>query len=193
MKAYTDPGLSVSATSVNMNQRVWVELKTTGLDEKLVAMVIDSCWATKDAKPDSSPKYYLISKSSCAKDNTVVMDGNGKGTSNSFSFTTFQFSKSVGDVYLHCQVKLCGLKKDKTCVPVFSTLTRTDRQAHHQHTDSRPWLSLGPRWKLVLMNVSCRVFESIYGRTSALHESRTWWYWMIGNWFQLEKKQLLAL
>ncbi|CAJ1064649.1 uncharacterized protein LOC117808825 [Xyrichtys novacula] len=117
MKAYADSDLSVSETSVKINQRVWVELKTTGLDERLVAMVIDSCWATKEVKPDSSPQYHLITKS-CAKDKTVVMDKNGKGTSNSFSFTTFQFSKSTGDVYLHCQVKLCGLKKGKNCVPL---------------------------------------------------------------------------
>ncbi|CAJ1050069.1 uncharacterized protein LOC117808825 [Xyrichtys novacula] len=141
MKAFADAALSAPATSVQLNSRIWVELKTTGLDEKLVAMVIDSCWATKEKNPESTLKYYLISKS-CAnpKDATIKIEGNGVGTSNSFSFNTFQFTKSAGDVYLHCRVKLCGLKKGKTCAPDCKKSGRRRRSVRYLRDDGPPAL-----------------------------------------------------
>ncbi|MEQ2297904.1 hypothetical protein AMECASPLE_039542 [Ameca splendens] len=67
MKAYTDPGRTqavYSNTEVRLNQKIWVELDTDGLDEKLVAVVTDSCWATDQASPTGGRKYYLI-KNGC--------------------------------------------------------------------------------------------------------------------------------
>ncbi|XP_074518402.1 alpha-tectorin-like [Halichoeres trimaculatus] len=118
MQTFLDPALSKPATSMQINQQVWVGLKTTGLDPKLVVIVIDSCWVTKTKDPEKAPKYFLIS-GSCRnpKDNTVKMEGNGKGTSGSFCFNTFLFPDGKSDMFLHCKVKLCDLKAGKTCVP----------------------------------------------------------------------------
>ena len=55
MKAYTNPdhtGLVGPSTTIQLNQRVYVELKTEGLDEKMVAIATDSCWATNQQSVD---------------------------------------------------------------------------------------------------------------------------------------------
>ncbi|XP_060890997.1 pancreatic secretory granule membrane major glycoprotein GP2-like [Labrus mixtus] len=136
MKAYSDAGLKQTATSVTLNQKIWVELKTTGLDSNFVAVVIDSCWANKNKESDKLPKYDLI-KTGCAnpKDKSVTVEGNGEGTSSVLSFSMLQFSKSNGDVFLHCKVNLCG-KKDKSCAPVCNSKRR--RSARNMYLKGAP-------------------------------------------------------
>ncbi|XP_034534387.1 uncharacterized protein LOC117808825 [Notolabrus celidotus] len=137
MKVFSDVELKQPATSVQMNDRVWVELKTTGLDAKLVAIVIDSCWATKEKKTDAEPKYDLITES-CPKDKTMVLKDNGKGLSGSFSFKTFQFTSSTApSIFLHCKVKLCTIKEGKTCVKTCKGKRRR-RFASFMEEDSAP-------------------------------------------------------
>lgn len=63
MAAYTDGGLQnrvESSTEIQLNQKVWLQLKTEGLDGDLVAIVTDSCWATTQPSTDSSPRYDLV-------------------------------------------------------------------------------------------------------------------------------------
>ncbi|XP_032439507.1 alpha-tectorin-like isoform X1 [Xiphophorus hellerii] len=120
MKAYTDPGLTRAldpTTGVVLNQKIWVELTTTGLDANVIAVETDSCWATSRDSPSSQPRYGLI-KNGCADpgDQTVQVEGNGEGTSNRFSFNMFQFTGSAGDVYLHCKLQLC-VKQGNSCTP----------------------------------------------------------------------------
>ncbi|PWA13917.1 hypothetical protein CCH79_00018520, partial [Gambusia affinis] len=120
MKAYTDPGLTHaldSTTAVVLNQKIWVELTTTGLDASVIAVETDSCWATSRDSPSSQPRYDLI-KNGCADpgDQMVQVEGNGEGTSNRFSFNMFQFTGSTGAVYLHCKLHLCD-KQGSSCTP----------------------------------------------------------------------------
>ncbi|XP_070849844.1 alpha-tectorin-like [Chaetodon trifascialis] len=115
MKAYTDARHTEavdSNTEVQLNQKIWVVLETDGLDDGLVAVVTDSCWATNQA---GSLRYNLI-KDGCATDQTVDVEENGKGTSSRFSFNMFQFSRSSSDVSVHCNVNLCA-NLNQTCVP----------------------------------------------------------------------------
>ncbi|XP_072233021.1 alpha-tectorin-like [Leuresthes tenuis] len=123
MKAYTDAGRTQvldSSTDVVLNQKIWVELETDGLDEDLVAVVTDSCWATSQESSSSTPRYDLI-QDGCPNtaDQTVEVEGNGEGTFNYFSFNMFQFSGSSSEVYLHCKLELC-VKQNNVCVPVVS-------------------------------------------------------------------------
>ncbi|CAI5660805.1 unnamed protein product [Oreochromis niloticus] len=117
--SFTDAGRKQaveSNTEVQLNQKIWVELKTDGLDGDMVVMVTDSCWATDQPSPDSTPRYDLIING-CANpaDQTVQVEGNGLGTANYFSFNMFQFTESSGEVYLHCKLHLCP--KQNNCVP----------------------------------------------------------------------------
>uniref|UniRef100_A0A3B5AT48 ZP domain-containing protein n=1 Tax=Stegastes partitus TaxID=144197 RepID=A0A3B5AT48_9TELE len=121
MKAYSDPAHTQAVdrnTELQLNQKIWVELDTVGLEGGLVALVTDSCWATKDQQSNSTKRHKLI-ENGCASpgDQTVKVMGNGLGTSNSFSFNMFQFSGSSGEVYLHCKLQLC-VKAKTSCDPV---------------------------------------------------------------------------
>lgn len=63
IKAYTDAGRTQVVqlnSEVRLNQRIWVELETNGLDGSMVTVVSDSCWATNQASPTSSPRHGLI-------------------------------------------------------------------------------------------------------------------------------------
>ncbi|KAL7370027.1 hypothetical protein ABVT39_016779 [Epinephelus coioides] len=116
MRAYTDPEhihRIRPTTEIQLNQRVWLELKTEGLDSNMVALVTDSCWATSQPLANDTLRYNLIING-CGNDSTVEVEGNGMGTSNSFSFNVFQFTGHSGDIYLHCEVKLC-LKQEEDC------------------------------------------------------------------------------
>ncbi|CAG5893345.1 unnamed protein product, partial [Menidia menidia] len=120
MKAFTDAGRTTLVdpnTDVLLNQKVWVELETDGLDGNLVALVIDSCWATSQSSPTSTPSYDLI-LNGCENpdDRTVDVEKNGEGTLSYFAFKMFDFSGKSGEVYLHCELQLCA-KKDNSCIP----------------------------------------------------------------------------
>lgn len=63
MKAFTDGSRTQVLTpdsEVKLNQRIWVELETDGLNGDLVSVVTDSCWATDNQMSNSTPKYDLI-------------------------------------------------------------------------------------------------------------------------------------
>ncbi|XP_042283229.1 alpha-tectorin-like [Thunnus maccoyii] len=142
MKAYTDADRTQaveSSTEIQLEQTIWVELKTDGLDDKLVAVVTDSCWATNEASSSGSLRYDLIVKGcSNPADQTVKVQANGLGTSNYFSFNMFQFSGKSGDVYLHCKLNLCVKKKNSTCAPSCSGGKRGRRSVRTTYEDVNP-------------------------------------------------------
>ncbi|XP_074479778.1 uncharacterized protein LOC141760657 [Sebastes fasciatus] len=138
MKAYTDAGRTRAVrlgTHVKLDQKIWVELKTDGLEGSLVAVVTDSCWATSEASPGANPRYDLITNG-CGNpnDKTLKVEGNGLGTSNHFSFNMFRFSRTSGDVYLHCKVKLCP-KLNQDCSPSCSGGVRGRRSSRPKYED----------------------------------------------------------
>uniref|UniRef100_A0A8D2ZHG3 ZP domain-containing protein n=1 Tax=Scophthalmus maximus TaxID=52904 RepID=A0A8D2ZHG3_SCOMX len=122
MKAFSDAGRTRAiepSTELRLKQSVWVELKTDGLDDKLVAVVTDSCWATDLPLANSSLRYDLIvSGCSNTADQTVKVMGNGLGTD---------------VVYLHCKLNLCA-KKGNTCAPSCGGKRRR-RSARSQYED----------------------------------------------------------
>lgn len=63
MNAYNNSGrtnLVGPNSEVRLNQKIWVELKTDGLDGTLVALVTRSCWATSQPAPNATVRYDLI-------------------------------------------------------------------------------------------------------------------------------------
>ncbi|CAI5660863.1 unnamed protein product [Oreochromis niloticus] len=135
MKAFTDAGRTQaveSNTEVQLNQKIWVELKTDGLDGDMVVMVTDSCWATDQPSPDSTPRYDLIINR-CANpaDQTVQVKENGLGTSNYFSFNMFEFTGGSGEVFLHCKLHVCP--KQNNCVPTCPGAAHRRRYARSKY------------------------------------------------------------
>lgn len=47
-------------TKLHLNQKVWFEMKADGLDDKKVALVMHSCFATNEPSANSSLRYNLI-------------------------------------------------------------------------------------------------------------------------------------
>ncbi|KAK2863507.1 hypothetical protein Q5P01_003040 [Channa striata] len=132
MNAYTDSKrtkLLNSDTEVLLDQRVWVELTSYELDDNLINLVTDSCWATPDPSPTGDVTHDLI-VDGCSNPNdpTVMVYDNGLGTSNYFAFKMFRFTGYSGDIYLHCQLQLCI----EDCVPACGARRRR---------------SLGPKYK----------------------------------------------
>ena len=63
MEAYTNPDRTQSIdsnTEIQLNEKLWVELEAYGLDENIVALVTDSCWATNQPSPNGSLRYNLL-------------------------------------------------------------------------------------------------------------------------------------
>lgn len=63
MMAYTDALLheAIQAnTSIQLDQRVWVEFKAEKLDDQMLSLVTESCWATNQPSPESGLRYDLI-------------------------------------------------------------------------------------------------------------------------------------
>ncbi|XP_041857948.1 alpha-tectorin-like [Melanotaenia boesemani] len=138
LEAYTNPDRTEpvdSNTDIALNEKLWVELKADGLDENMLAMVTDSCWATNQPLPAGTLRYDLIIDG-CPNpnDETVTVEGNGMGMSNHFSFNTFQFSGKNGEVYLHCKVELC-VKHEDTCIKSCSQAHRRRRSAAPKYLD----------------------------------------------------------
>ncbi|XP_068590227.1 uncharacterized protein [Cebidichthys violaceus] len=141
MKAYTNAdrmNAILPSNNIELDQKIWVELKTDGLDEKMVHVVTDSCWATDQPSPSGSLRYDLIIKG-CPNpaDQTVKVEGNGLGTSNYFSFNTFQFFSKTGEVYLHCRLEMC-VKQNNACAPLCSQAGRRRRSTMSKYEDENP-------------------------------------------------------
>ncbi|KAI4806020.1 hypothetical protein KUCAC02_010612 [Chaenocephalus aceratus] len=143
MKAYSDAernNVIQPDTDIQLDQHIWVEIETEGLDEKVVVMVMDSCWATDQPSPSGALRYDLIANG-CANpaDQTVKVEGNGLGTSNFFSFNSFQFTGSSANVYLHCKLELC-VNQSNACAPICSEGARRRRSAFAEYEDKNPAL-----------------------------------------------------
>ncbi|XP_062245614.1 uncharacterized protein LOC133955001 [Platichthys flesus] len=141
MKAFKDPSFKEALqlrTEMQLDEKLWVELRADGLDDKMVAVVTDSCWATDQPSPNGSLRYDLIIKG-CPNpaDSTVKVKNNGQGTSNSFSFNAFQFSGQDGEVFLHCRVTLCVMK-GSNCIPRCGLGHRRRRSIMSKDEDENP-------------------------------------------------------
>ncbi|XP_028435413.1 uromodulin isoform X2 [Perca flavescens] len=124
-------------TELVLGQEVWVTLMTEGLNDTMVSIVTDSCWATNQPSPNASLRHDLvINRCPNPADQTVSMQGNGLGTFNVFSFNMFQFSGKAGDIYLHCQLVLCP----STCPPTCSRGGRRRRSPRSKRADENPAL-----------------------------------------------------
>ncbi|XP_061827923.1 alpha-tectorin-like [Nerophis lumbriciformis] len=145
MTAYKDARRTqpvMSEMDIQLNQRVWVELMTEGLDDNLVFLVTNSCWATSGSSPYEGLRYDLISDGcpSPVEPPVNVMD-NGVAVSNSFTFNMFHFSGGSYEVYLHCKVALCP-NQSGDCQPSCGgpAKRRRRRRVRSEYVDESPAL-----------------------------------------------------
>ncbi|XP_029102568.1 uromodulin-like, partial [Scleropages formosus] len=133
-----------STMEVPINQQVYVAVEVEGLDDRQIATVIDSCWATPINDPLSSVRWDLIVQE-CPNpaDGTVEILQNGVSTSSRFSFKMLTFtSNTTTTVFLHCQIHLCVLSGNNcstSCYP--GNQQRVRRAVKFRDTSS---MSIGP-------------------------------------------------
>ncbi|CAK6971012.1 alpha-tectorin-like [Scomber scombrus] len=147
MIPYEDAGFRFPLTrsrnlEMEINQRLYIEVQTGGVDRRQISTILDSCWATpfNDA---SYPVHWDLITTECPnpEDGTVELVQNGISTVACFSFRMFTFT-NFSSIYLHCQVHLCLLSHNNCtthCYPGYHT--RVVRDISHHDTAA---ISLGP-------------------------------------------------
>ncbi|KAI4885574.1 hypothetical protein NFI96_027657, partial [Prochilodus magdalenae] len=100
--------------TLDENQQIFVAVDVEGVDERQIALVIDSCWGTPVNNTNSSLFWPLVSEE-CPnpQDGTVKVLQNGISTSSRFSFRMFTFTGQSESIYLHCKVHLCLHKESE--------------------------------------------------------------------------------
>ncbi|XP_075948901.1 alpha-tectorin-like [Anarhichas minor] len=119
MIPYQDAGFryplaSGSNIEMEVDQRLYVEIRTEGVDARQISTIVDSCWATPVNLASYPVRWDLIHEE-CPNpaDGTVELVANGISTVARFSFKMFTFT-NFSSIYLHCQVHLC-LRRHNNC------------------------------------------------------------------------------
>ncbi|XP_033975485.1 alpha-tectorin-like isoform X15 [Trematomus bernacchii] len=147
MIPYQDPAFHFPLTSsrnieMEIDQIMYVEVRTEGVDGSQISTVVDSCWATPVNLATYPTRWDLLS-AECPNpaDGTVELIQNGLSTVSRFSFRMFTFT-NFSSIYLHCQVHLCLLRHNNCtahCYPGHHRRVERD-VTYHDTAD----ISLGP-------------------------------------------------
>ncbi|XP_030611107.1 IgGFc-binding protein [Archocentrus centrarchus] len=147
MIPYEDPGFHFPLTrnrnlEMEIDERLFIEVQTQGVDEQQISTILDSCWATPINNASCPVRWDLIT-TECPNpaDGTVELVQNGVSTVARFSFRMFTFT-NFSSIYLHCQVHLCVLRQNNCtahCYPGYHTRVARDIPYH-----DREAISLGP-------------------------------------------------
>nr|XP_046234028.1 IgGFc-binding protein [Scatophagus argus] len=146
MIPYQDPGFHYPLTSnrnvdMEIDERLYVEVRTDGVDERQISTILDSCWATPVNLANYPVRWDLIiDECPNTADGTVQLIQNGISTVARFSFRMFTFT-NFSSIYLHCQVHLCLLRHNNCsahCYPGYHR--RVQRDVSYHTTD----ISIGP-------------------------------------------------
>ncbi|KAM6896995.1 alpha-tectorin-like [Xenentodon cancila] len=115
MIPYEDPSFHFPLTEdgnleMEIDQRLYIQVQTDGVDERQIATILDTCWATPFNDASDPVRWDLIT-TECPnpEDGTVELVQNGVSTVARFSFRMFTFT-NFSSIYLHCQIHLCLLK-----------------------------------------------------------------------------------
>uniref|UniRef100_A0A3P8PG75 Uncharacterized protein n=1 Tax=Astatotilapia calliptera TaxID=8154 RepID=A0A3P8PG75_ASTCA len=148
MIPFQDPGFRFpfsSDTNIQMeiDQRLYVAVRTEGVDQSQISTILDSCWATPTDLSSVFLQFFLIMNSAALcpneADGTVELIQNGISTEARFSFRMFTFT-NYSSIYLHCNVHLCLLRHNN-CTAVRTTVLNSYWDISFHDTSS---ISLGP-------------------------------------------------
>ncbi|XP_056153584.1 alpha-tectorin-like [Lampris incognitus] len=135
-----------SNIEMEVNKRMYVAVRTEGVDGRQISTVLDTCWATPVNQASYPVRWNLIDRQ-CPnpEDGTVQLLQNGVSTEARFSFKMFTFT-NFSSLYLHCQVHLCLLRQQNCttrCYAGYHHRVRRD-MTFHDTAD----ISIGPlQWR----------------------------------------------
>ncbi|XP_008281800.1 alpha-tectorin [Stegastes partitus] len=134
MILYQDAGFRFPFTStrsidVEVDEKLYVEVRTEGVDQTQISTILESCWATPVNIASYPVRWDLITEE-CPNtaDGTVEMLQNGVSTVARFSFRMFAFT-NYSSLYMHCQTHLCFLRNNNCtahCYPGYHRRARRD-------------------------------------------------------------------
>ncbi|XP_023805555.1 IgGFc-binding protein [Oryzias latipes] len=144
MTSYMDPDFHfpfTSETDIEVDEKLYVEVQTEGVDQHQLATILDSCWATPVNTEDYPVRWDLITNE-CPnpEDGTVELIQSGISTVARFSFRMFTFTNFTS-IFLHCNVHLCLLNGSDCTPQCYPNHRRFQRDLSHY--DSQP-ISFGP-------------------------------------------------
>nr|XP_015224275.1 PREDICTED: alpha-tectorin-like [Lepisosteus oculatus] len=132
-----------SQVDLELNQRVYIGVFVSGVDDRQFSSVLESCWATPVNDPFYSIRWNLIThECPSSNDQTVEIIQNGVSTTSRFSFQMFEFIGNTSMIFLHCQVKLCILAGNDCsahCYPGYHRRVARDVNFHDGTS-----ISMGP-------------------------------------------------
>ncbi|KAM6897984.1 alpha-tectorin-like [Lycodopsis pacificus] len=147
MIPYQDAGFRyplASGRNIEMvvDQRLYVEIRTEGVDARQISTIMDSCWATP-VNDASYPVRWDLIHEECPNpaDGTVELVANGISTVARFSFKMFTFN-NFSSIYLHCQVHLCLLRHNNCTAHCYPG--HHNRVARDVSQRAMTGISLGP-------------------------------------------------
>uniref|UniRef100_A0A8D3B7F2 Alpha-tectorin-like n=1 Tax=Scophthalmus maximus TaxID=52904 RepID=A0A8D3B7F2_SCOMX len=129
------PLTSTTDIEMEVDQKMYVEVRTEGVDPRQISTILDTCWATPVNSADYPVRWDLISEE-CPNpaDGTVDLVQNGVSTVARFSFRMFTFT-NFSSIFLHCQVHLCLLRHNN-CTAVSTAacgFCRPFGSSYHTH------------------------------------------------------------
>ncbi|XP_078793558.1 pancreatic secretory granule membrane major glycoprotein GP2-like [Oryzias latipes] len=146
--AFRFPFTSNTNIEMVVDERLYIEVRTEGVDQQQISTVLDSCWATPVNIANYPVRWDLIAEE-CPNpdDGTVELVQNGISTVARFSFKMFTFT-NFSSIFIHCNVHLCLLRHNNCtahCYPGHPTRFRRDLSYHDSSAISVGPLHLNPR------------------------------------------------
>ncbi|XP_061564377.1 alpha-tectorin-like isoform X2 [Cololabis saira] len=124
--SFLTPYQSNSNIAVKVDDRIYVAVRTDGVDGRQLSTLLDSCWATPVNDPNFHVRWDLIiAECPNPEDRTVQLLQNGNSTEAHFSFNMFNF-KNYSSIYIHCDVHLTLTRETDDC-------TAHCKPGHHRH------------------------------------------------------------
>ncbi|XP_061586274.1 alpha-tectorin-like [Cololabis saira] len=147
MIPFQDPSFLIPYSShgnieMEVDERIYVEVRTDGVDGRQISTLLDSCWATPVNVANYPVRWDLIiAECPNPEDGTVKLLQNGISTVAHFSFNMFSFT-NYSSIYIHCNVHLCLLRNSNcTARCNLDHHRRFQRDASHHDSTS---ISVGP-------------------------------------------------
>ncbi|XP_058260767.1 alpha-tectorin-like [Hemibagrus wyckioides] len=146
MIPYEDAGFSHpynGRVEIEVGQQIYIGIFVQGVDNRQIATVIDSCWATPVNQANYTVRWDLITrKCPNSNDGTVKILENGVSTTGRFSFKMFSFYEDESRVFLHCSIHLCLLRTHDCAARCFPGYHHRSGRSLGPHDSAS--ISMGP-------------------------------------------------
>lgn len=112
---------------VGSTERIYLEIAMNKRNKKRLRMIPQNCYATIEPDVDATVRHNII-EDRCPKDKTLVVH-KMNAQQFQYSIAVFDFKKSAGGIYIHCETFICHNNTDERCTFGCNKKTRSRREA----------------------------------------------------------------